>query len=696
MNLTKRKTLNSRTYLPTVLCLFSPIALVTQVSATESIAETAYQKPISVKSDKTSKIDMSHSEVIVVTGTRTPKLLSNSPVSVDVIGQDEIELLTQGTIAQALNFIPGVVVVRNQKDGYNIQMQGFDGDNVLILLDSQPLISPTGSAVDLDQISAQNIQQIEVIRGAASVMYGSSAMGGVINIITKQSEENQLTVKYELGSYIGNEIEGDEISHQARINATLVTNQWQNQINVMIKQSPGFDYDDNHSSTPAGSLDKTFINLSSSGQLNDLNLALKYQYFDEDKTKASGYIAGQSNYQQYISDVQQHQVDLSLSSDVFNKAKHEIAQKSWQVNTRLMNHEEISGRTGSLRKADIGLYEVNGQYVWSEADLEIVSGGLIHQDTLEQTKIADGALEVPGESKENIEGFLQANWINTNNQFLAGIRAQHDSDFGENYALRFSGMLSLLQTTDKLKWRFGIGQGYRVPTLKERFYEFDHSSLGYKIYGNDNLKPEQSVSINTSLNYQRSFNKTWMGSFDLTSEINLYYTEADDLIDLFTDAEKSVEESLDISVYGNIEKAIIQGVDLSTELTFLEWVGQVNYSYLDAKDDNDVRLESRPTHQVKASIGYNNTAYSLNSMLYFVYQQGEAIPKSGFEQGIENNEWVTVDFKLSQQLTQHFSWRFNVENIFDVHQNTQSVIEQRFDSRPVTSRFVSIGLNYQF
>ena len=264
-------------------------------------------------------------EVIVITGTRTPKLLSNSPIPVSVISQEEIELITQGTVAQALNYIPGVVVVRNQKDGYNIQMQGFDGDNVLVLLNGQPLVSPTGSAVDLDQINAQNIQQIEVIKGAASVMYGSSAMGGVINILTKQSEENQAQLSYEIGSYVGNAIDGDEIAHQTRINTTLITHGWSNQLNLMFKYTPGFDYDDDHNTTPAGSLDKTFVNFATRGKLFDLNTDVKYQYFNEDKNKNIGVIAGQATNQTYISAVDQQQLDIHIGKDIFDKSTHSVA-----------------------------------------------------------------------------------------------------------------------------------------------------------------------------------------------------------------------------------------------------------------------------------------------------------------------------------------------------------------------------------
>lgn len=668
------------------LCL--TMALIS--SATSAQATTALQK--AVKGDI-------HLEKIVITGTRTPKLLSNSPVSVDVISRDEIKLLSQSTIAQALNFIPGVVVVRNQKDGYNIQMQGFDGDNVLVLLNSQPLISPTGSSVDLDQVSAQNIEQIEVIRGAASVMYGSSAMGGVINIITKDPDESQIKISYETGSYVGNTIEGDELSQQIKLNTSYIYKNWAKHLNILVNNTPGFDYNDDESSSAAGSLDKTFINMGMSGRFEHANLRLNYQFLDEAKSKNTGVIAGQNGYAKYTSDVEQHQIDIHLGKDVFNKAEHEEENTSWQVNTRLMDHEETSGHTASLRTANIGLYEANGQYVWSENELEIVSGGLIHQDRLEQFKVSDGRVEVPDVSKESIEAFSQINWNDPRYQVLLGMRAQNDSDFGNHYALRASAMVNLIGDTDssagKLQWRFGIGQGYRVPTLKERFYEFDHSSLGYKVYGNEDLAPEESVSLNSSFNYQTSFKDTWLGSFDSVSDINFHYTQAKNLIDTFHDSELSKEENLDISVYGNVEEAEIKGVDLSTELSFNNWVTQLNYSYLNAKNHNNVRLENRPTHQVKGSIGYNHDPLELDAMLYLVYQQGEAIPEAEYNAGTLNNEWVTVDFKVIQQVTRDFLWRFTIENVFDVHQANNSNTNNLFDARPISSRFISFGIQYQ-
>lgn len=99
-------------------------------------------------------------ERVVITGTRTPKLLASSPVKVDVVDKEDIARLSKGTLRQVLEVMPGVVVRRSQKDGYNVQLNGFNGDHVLVLINGQPFISPTGSSVDLDQISVANIKQL--------------------------------------------------------------------------------------------------------------------------------------------------------------------------------------------------------------------------------------------------------------------------------------------------------------------------------------------------------------------------------------------------------------------------------------------------------------------------------------------------------------------------------------------------------
>lgn len=623
-------------------------------------------------------------EHIVVTGTRTAKLLSNSPVLVEVVDGELIAKISHGTLAQALNYIPGVVIKRSVKDGYNIQMQGFDGDHVLVLIDGQPIISPTGSSADLDQISADNIAQIEVIRGAASVMYGSSAMGGVINIITRQPEQQALKFDYDISQYQNNTIKNNDVNHSIKINASDDFSGWQTQFSGLFIDDQGFDYDDKTISQDAASVEKKFITLRTNKDHGTVETSAKYQWLADKKLRDSSAIPGRDDVIYYQTDVKRHQLDLGLKSSKTIKAP-------WQLNARYSDHRETSGQSNSLRDINILLAEVNGQKIFQFNDIELVTGGVIHADKLDQDKPVENIIEIDNKSRESVELFAQGNWVKSNHQILAGMRSQYDSDFGWHNALRLSAMKNIKLNNASLQWRAGIGQSYRVPNLKERFYIFDHSALGYMVLGNENLEPETADSFNTSLTINTPLlNKT----VDFRSDISVHYSKTDNLIDTVTDTQLSKERNLTIYRYQNISESTIQGVDLSSELTFNDWQMQLNYSYLSSEDKNKQRLFSRPRHQVKLNINYDINAYDIELIAYAVYQAGEAVPDS--YQSVANNEYTTVNAALHQEISPNFSWRISVDNIFDVHKSASANSQNTFDARPVSSRTINAGVSYQF
>lgn len=623
-------------------------------------------------------------EHIVVTGTRTAKLLSNSPVLVDVIDGDTIAKISHGTLAQALNYIPGVVVKRSVKDGYNIQMQGFDGDHVLVLIDGQPIISPTGSSADLDQIPASNISQIEVIRGAASVMYGSSAMGGVINIITLKTEGAELKLNYDVSQYQGNTIEDGDLNHTIKVHAVESFSGWRTQLNALVIDDKGYDFDSDTVSQDAASVDKKFITLSTNKANEVLATSIKYQWLNDKKLRDSSAIPGQSDVIYYQTNVDQQQIELGIKSTNNPKAP-------WQLNARHINHQETSGQSNSLRDTNIVLTEINGQKVFQFNNIELVTGGVIHVDSLDQDKPDEDVIEINNESRQSVEAFMQGNWAKSDYQVLAGMRSQYDSDFGWHSALRFSTMKNFKLGKGKLQWRAGIGQSYRVPNLKERFYVFDHSALGYMVLGNQDLEPETAESISSSITFNTSFANNFV---DLRSDISVHYSQTEDLIDSVIDIDESVETGLSIYQYQNISQAKIHGFDISTVFTFSQWKTQLNYSYLTSKDENSDRLFSRPRHQVKFNISYDINDFDIELIAFAVYQAGEAVPDSYL--GVKKNEYTTVNAVLNQTLTEGLSWRISVDNIFDEHKSPMTTSQNLFDVRPVSSRTISAGISYQF
>lgn len=619
-------------------------------------------------------------EHIVVTGTRTDKLLTASPVKVDVIDKDEISLLSKGTLRQVLEVMPGVVVRRSQKDGYNVQLNGFNSDHVLVLVNSQPVISTTGSSVDLDQISVANIRQIEIVRGAASVLYGSSAMGGVINIITDTPMGTHLSADYELSHFTDDGIDGDTLGHTAKVNLAKEISHWQIGATAQYINTPGFDYDSATVSQDGGAVDKSIIQMSLATEFNDIDVRYKTQWLDEQKDKPQSAIPGQSSIISYQSDVTQWQHDISFEQ-----------HNNWHINGRYLQHDEQSGNTNGLRKTDIQLAEIEAQKIVNVRNIEWVGGLVAHSDTLDQQRIDTGTIEVDDVSRESVESYLQANWHKNEQQVLFGIRVQNDSDFGWHSAAKFSASKQWERDNRTVQFRIGGGSSYRVPNLKERYYVFDHSNLGYMVLGNVDLVPETALSFNvgvgTHIHPQR-------GSWSFQGDINLHYTDAKEFITTAIDAQASQESGLEISVYENLDEATLYGADFSIGLQNQAWQLQLNYSYLHTENGNSDPLPERPTHLIKASVSYQFKQSDTQIQFYGVHEN-DVSPATGYS-SISHDNFVTLNGLIQHEFSLHWRAQFGIENITNEHRSPNALLAGAYDARPISSRRIYLGVSYQY
>ena len=137
---------------------------------------------------------------VTVTATRGHSLITEVPSSVNIVSQEEIELKNPQNLAEALQNVPGVTIkdyggLGNSK---SISLRGSSDSQVLVLLDGQRLNNPQSGSVDLNQISLEGIEKIEVVRGGNSALYGSDAIGGVINLISKKHKMDKNPTQGEL------------------------------------------------------------------------------------------------------------------------------------------------------------------------------------------------------------------------------------------------------------------------------------------------------------------------------------------------------------------------------------------------------------------------------------------------------------------------------------------------------------------
>src|SRR3954468_8804091 len=133
---------------------------------------------------------MAHADedTVVVTGTRTPERAQRATVKTDVITREEADRRGAATVADALASQPGLVVNPGSYGFLGgvsaLQIQGFDRDRVLILEDGERVVGDVGGAIDLSAIPTADLDRIEIVQGPTSSLYGSAALGGVVNIIT--------------------------------------------------------------------------------------------------------------------------------------------------------------------------------------------------------------------------------------------------------------------------------------------------------------------------------------------------------------------------------------------------------------------------------------------------------------------------------------------------------------------------------
>lgn len=171
-----------------VLCAVSSMSVVSYASAEEAAGAESQQ---AAQVEAAAGEEVSHPEFtldsMVVTATRTMKELKEVPSSVSVVTAKEIEERNVTSVQEALQYMPGVYMSQNAQGG--ISLRGYTGSDVLVLVDGVQMNETYNGSVNFNMIPVENIERIEVLRGAASSIYGGHAVGGVINIITKEPEE---------------------------------------------------------------------------------------------------------------------------------------------------------------------------------------------------------------------------------------------------------------------------------------------------------------------------------------------------------------------------------------------------------------------------------------------------------------------------------------------------------------------------
>ena len=435
--------------------------------------------------------------------------------------------------------------------------KGLIQNRVLVLIDGNPLPASTGSSVDLSQVSVAGVERIEIIKGAASALYGTSAMGGVINVITQKTPSKpQLNLDFQSGSWQDQDLKRSPLARQIlTLGASNQVGDWEGQFNAKFDDSNGWSVDPEQASTQGEKGQR--VNLS--GVIGyqfepGLNLRIQPHYYHEDLTTVlDNFVPGTGN-------LPKDKIELTdsyqLSAVLDNQTQ---ADRNWQLRFMAEDYQNESRQdvqsTASIdqkRLTDIDEYQASFDYGYEfNPKHSLRTGVAFKQQSLNvrQHKLNSGwVTEVDGQKANSQEFYVQDSWfVNDHLEILPGVRMHHDADFGSHISPMLSALWSReTQNYGRLNLRASFGNGYRVPSLKERYYIFDHSHLGYMVLGHSDLKPESSLS------YQ--LGGEWYYAKQSSVQLNLFYNDATDLIESVYSESDSQASGLAIYRYQKYRK----------------------------------------------------------------------------------------------------------------------------------------------
>ena len=627
----------------------------------------------------------------VVTGTRSQKALSDTPVRTEVITKEQLQNHNAKTVAEALKGTPNILLKPiHGKSGFEVWMQGLSSDRVKVLIDGLPVSATTGSSVDVTQISTVGVDRIEIVKGATSALYGSSAMGGVINVITDKTSLTgpHYALSIESGSFAEDNPDGETFSPAfRRLSATGVghSGDWNGRLTADISDSDGFD------ATP-----EDWSTQGARGQRSTVGVDLVW-----DKTTSSEYTFG---LERYAEDLKSNLQD-NVGGKSINKIKLEDTSRirldataKWILDDSVLSasiiRETLANTTfqdviitpekEQRREAELAFSQVNLDWMRPISDKSTVNlGGQIFEETLDQTKEQLNEVD-PNSKRSSADFYAQHDIFYGNWEFLPGVRVQDDSDFGFHLAPKVNLRYDFDTASEwETYLRAGVGAGYRVPNLKERHYLFDHSHLGYIVNGNNDLVPEESLSYQFGLGFENGQNQRY--------EINVFVNNIKNMINTSFDSESTASRTDNVQVfrYQNTEKARTYGAEFSLQQQLSSHVFlQAGYTWMQSENRKTGHsLTRRPDHQINLALEAELPKWDAKVSLLGRYQSSEYVDELST---MRSPSWSEFDIKLNKALGDRFSFFTGLNNLAD----TQRDFSSGADFRPEIGRYIYLGFTY--
>ena len=635
-------------------------------------------------------------QMVVISGSREQELIENSATKVDVIPQRLLHDSGSETVRDVLSEEPGIVTRSGSSASRSeTQIQGIGSRQSLILVDGLPLVGAKGiksGILNMDRQSVGRLERIEIVKGASSAVYGSDAIGGVINMITREPRfPLEASITTSGGSLNRFDVRGD---------LGFVKDKWS-----------GFFEAERHKQNSFTLIPSSFGTTGPGSHRYDYLGKFGYEFSGRFKLRATAHaflnqdrgslLSSSGPTESVVDDSAQH---YSVSADVGL-----TPMTQWNLRGFYAKYDEssildvLSRPDKSTANLNQRLYRFDSSVSHVLGDRQLLQGGL--EWTQDEYR---GYNRVLGDNVG--QGIDMADlWINDRlslHERLVlnlGGRFNHHSLYGSHFVPRASG---LLRIAESLRIRGTFGRGFRAPDLGQLFYRFQNPLHYYQIIGNNHLEPERSTTYQAGFDYS-------VGTIRFAA--NFFRNDIQDLIQAEFIGRPTTPEQIqallqtyDIGpefnpalnryfyLYQNVDNVYTSGIESKIEFKpTRNLMVSAGYTYMDARDkENDAFLSGRHRHHGNFRIFYSSSQLggwrtNLRGTYFSKW------PVSGRGGTLLGDAYQIWDWYVAKPLSRGMELYFVVDNLFDSRDSGLESAQPAF-LRADPGRLVRVGMRWNF
>lgn len=645
------------------------------------------------KRDQENTVFDTQLDEVVVTATHTPKALKDVPVVTRLIPLVDLKKADATNVQDLLTQeLPGLEFGFAMSQETSLNMSGFGGNAVLFLVDGERLAGETMDNTDYNRLNLDDVGRIEIVKGASSALYGSNAVGGVINILTRESTE-QWTANVN-SRYCSM---GDEWRNGVRFSFNL--GKWNSQTSFQqtkidpIKLSSGPTSEEKAIAALLGKTveeDKSNVKKLYGQESFNIKERLKFSPSESLKFIARGsYFYRESQRETYNYHFNGYSGGLKTLYDWKNGKNIEVSYAYDQYDKANYTPEGIRTHDHDYRNAQ---HTVHALYNNAFGKNVLTVGADLLHDYLNTYQFLDNA----SHEQNNIDAYAQFDYNPTKRFNVVGsVRYDH---FSASDKQAFTARLATVYKFDKFTLRANYANGFRAPSLKEMYMHFDMGNMGYMIIGNPDVEPEKSNNFNLAVEHNNKvtdagilngqYNLTLMGYCNIfdkrITNVGRYWVVDDSYREggyqVLYDDERIREEgdgyvfiaddgteykALTSSLYWNEDGVQVWGLDFSAQYRLDMGLGfRYNYSFLhESGNVIDSQFTQPRSHTMTWRTDYDHTFTKNYAISVVLSGRHLGKPQSGrkdVDQG-----YTLWKLMLQQHIHKGVHLNFAVDNLFN-------------------------------